>query len=119
MLHNKYVQGALIKNNKFVWVGDNAIVAVGSTQLIDGTDDNQPSGTKVIGNLVHEVGVFGMHVCTYVQSLACEMELTGNIFSLMEHLLGSILMMDLMVHMEIFSCNNLVSHLVATRLKIP
>ena len=56
-------------------MGDNAIVAVGSAQLMDGTDGNQPRGTKVIGNLVHEVGVFGKQVCAYVQSLACETEL--------------------------------------------
>ena len=80
LLLNNYVRGAVIEGNEFVWVGDNAIVAVGSTQLIDGTDGNQPRGTKVIGNLVHEVGVFGKQVCAYVQSLACETELIGNIF---------------------------------------
>ena len=80
LLLNNYVRGAVIEGNEFVWVGDNAIVAVGSTQLIDGTDGNQPRGTKVIGNLVHEVGVFGKQVCAYVQSLACETELIGNVF---------------------------------------
>ena len=80
LLLNNYVRGAIIEENEFVWVGDNAIVAVGSTQLIDGTDGNQPRGTKVIGNLVHEVGVFGKQVCAYVQSLACETELIGNVF---------------------------------------
>ncbi|XP_065906254.1 uncharacterized protein [Dysidea avara] len=80
LLLNNYVRGAVIEGNEFVWVGDNAIVVVGSTQLIDGTDGNQPRGTKVIGNLVHEVGVFGKQVCAYVQSLACETELIGNVF---------------------------------------
>ena len=75
---------------------DNAIVAVGSTQLTDGTNGNQPRGAKITGNLVHEVGVFGKQVCAYVQSLACETEHTV-IFSLMEHGLVSILMMDLVV----------------------
>ena len=63
-----------------MWVGYNAIVTVGNTQLTDGTDGNQPRGTKVIRNLVHEVGVFGKQVYAYVQSLACEAELIGNIF---------------------------------------
>ena len=80
LLLNNYVRGAVIEGNEFVWVGDNAIVAVGSAQLMDGTDGNQPRGTKVIGNLVHEVGVFGKQVCAYVQSLACETELIGNVF---------------------------------------
>ena len=80
LLLNNYVRGAVIEENEFVWVGDNAVVAVGSVQLIDGTDGNQPRGTKVIGNLVHEVGVFGKQVCAYVQSLACETELIENVF---------------------------------------
>ena len=80
LLLNNYVRGAVIEGNEFVWVGDNAIVTVGNTQLMDGTDGNQPRSTKVIGNLVHEVGVFGKQVCAYVQSLACETELIGNIF---------------------------------------
>ena len=80
LLLNNYVRGAVIEDNEFVWVGDNAIVAVGSTQLMDGTDGNQPRGTKVVGNLVHEVGVFGKQVCAYVQSLACETQLIGNVF---------------------------------------
>ena len=80
LLLNNYVRGAVIEGNEFVWVGNNAIVAVGSAQLMDGTDGNQPRGTKVIGNLVHEVGVFGKQVCAYVQSLACETELIGNVF---------------------------------------
>ena len=45
---SNYVRDAVIEGNEFVWVGDNAIVAVGSTQLIDGTDGNQPRGTKII-----------------------------------------------------------------------
>ena len=80
LLLNNYVRDAVIEGNEFVWVGDNAIVAVGSAELMDGTDGNQPRGTKVIGNLVHEVGVFGKQVCAYVQSLACETNLTGNVF---------------------------------------
>ena len=80
LLLNNYVRGAVIEGNEFVWVGDNAIVAVGSTQLMDGTDGNQPRGTKVVGNLVHEVGIFGKQVCAYVQSLACETQLIGNVF---------------------------------------
>ena len=80
LLLNNYVRGAVIEGNEFVWVGDNAIVVVGSAQLMDGTDGNQPRGTKVIGNLVHEVGVFGKQVCAYVQSLACETELIENVF---------------------------------------
>ena len=54
LLLNNYVRGAVIEGNEFVWVGDNA---VSSAELMNGTDGNQPRGTKKIGNLVPEVGV--------------------------------------------------------------
>ena len=77
---SNYVRDAVIEGNEFVWVGDNAIVAVGTANLIDGTNGNQPRGTKVIGNLVHEIGVYNKQVCAYVQSVACQTQLEGNVF---------------------------------------
>jgi hypothetical protein len=75
-----YVRNAVIQNNEFVWSGDNAIVSVGDTNLIDGTLGTQPRGTKIIGNLVHENGVFGKQTCAYVQSLSCQAEVSENVF---------------------------------------
>ena len=75
-----YVRNAVIQNNEFVWSGDSAIVSVGNTNLIDGTMDTQPRGTKIIGNLVHENGVFGKQTCAYVQSLSCQAEVSENVF---------------------------------------
>ena len=77
---SNYVRDAVIEGNEFVWVGDNAIVAVGTADLIDGTIGNQPRGTIVIRNLVHEIGIYGKQVCAYVQSVACQTELIGNVF---------------------------------------
>jgi len=77
---SNYVRDAVVEGNEFVWVGDNAIVAVGSAELIDGTNGNQPRGTQVLGNLVHEIGIFGKQVCAYVQSVACQTKLAGNVF---------------------------------------
>ena len=77
---SNYVRDAVIEGNEFVWVGDNAIVAVGTADLIDGTIGNQPRGTLVIGNLVHEIGIYGKQVCAYVQSVACQTHLIGNVF---------------------------------------
>jgi len=77
---SNYVRDAVIEGNEFVWVGDNAIVAVGTTNLIDGTNGDQPRNTRVIGNLVHEIGIYSKQVCAYVQSLACQTQLEGNVF---------------------------------------
>ncbi len=77
---SKYVRNAVIENNEFAFTGDSAILAVGSTKLIDGTDGNQPRGTRIISNVAREIGVFGKQVSPYMQALACRTELTGNVF---------------------------------------
>jgi hypothetical protein len=39
-----------------VFSGDNAIVQMGTTDGIDGTNGEQPRGTLIEGNLIHELG---------------------------------------------------------------
>ena len=77
---SNYVRNAVIEANEFRYTGDSAIAAVGSTNLIDGTNGNQPRGTKVVGNLIHEIGIYGKQTSAYIQSLACQTELIGNVF---------------------------------------
>ena len=79
MLSN-YIRNSVIESNEFVWVGDSAIVLIGSTNLMDGTSGNQPRGTKVIGNLVHENGIFVKQTAAFMQTMSCETELRGNVF---------------------------------------
>ena len=79
MLSN-YVRNSVVESNEFVWVGDSAIVLLGSTNLIDGTSGDQPRGTKILGNLVHENGIFGKQTAAFMQSMACQTELHGNVF---------------------------------------
>ena len=77
---SNYVRNAVIEDNEFKYTGDSAIAAVGSVDLIDGTNGNQPRGTKIIGNLIHEIGIYGKQTSAYIQALACQTELTGNVF---------------------------------------
>ena len=77
---SNYIRNAVVSNNEFVWIGDSAIAAIGSSKLIDGTDGNQPRGTKVLNNLVREIGLFGKQTAAYVQSIACQTLLEGNVF---------------------------------------
>lgn len=77
---SNYIRNAIIEANEFRYSGDSSIIVVGSSQLIDGTDGNQPRGTKVISNLIHESGVWGKQTSPYMQSVACQTELTGNVF---------------------------------------
>ena len=77
---SNYVRNAVIQDNEFKYTGDSAIAAVGSVNIIDGTDGNQPRGTKIIYNLVHEIGIYGKQTSAYMQALACQTELSGNVF---------------------------------------
>lgn len=76
---SNYIRRAVIEGNEFVYTGDSAIAAVGSTDLINGTSGNQPRGTKIIGNLMHEIGIWGKQTSGYFQALAAETELFGNV----------------------------------------
>ena len=76
---SNYVRNAIVEGNEFIYTGDSAIAAIGSAELIDGTDGNQPRGTVITGNLMHEIGIFGKQTAGYVQSLACQTNVTGNV----------------------------------------
>jgi hypothetical protein len=80
LLISNYARNTSIAGNEFVWTGDSAIVVVGSTNLIDGTSGNQPIGTQVIGNLVHELGIWGKQTAAYFQALTYETYLGYNVF---------------------------------------
>ena len=74
-----YVRNAVIEGNEFVYVGDSAIAAVGTAELIDGTLGNQPRGTQILSNLVHEIGIWGKQTSAYFQSVVAETILRGNV----------------------------------------
>ena len=76
---SNYVRNAVVEGNEFVYTGDSAILSIGTAALMDGTDGNQPRGTKIIGNLMHEVGVFGKEVSAYCQSVTSETQVVGNV----------------------------------------
>ena len=77
---SNYVRNAVIEGNEFVYVGDSAVAAVGTAELIDGTLGNQPRGTQIISNLAHEIGIWGKETSAYFQSVACQTTLKGNVF---------------------------------------
>ena len=57
-----YNRGTVISHNELYRLGDNGIVLVGDTHLIDGTQGNQPRGVKVLSNIVYENGIWGKQV---------------------------------------------------------
>jgi len=92
-----YVRGAVVEKNEFVWTGDSVMASWGYTAPlgtdsagdrilaqyksgIDGTGGEQPRGTRVIGNLVHELGHFEKQSSPWFQAKTAQTLLQGNIF---------------------------------------
>ena len=77
---SNYIRHAIINNSEFVHTGDSAIASIGSTDLIDGTDGNQPRGNVITGNVMHEVGIFGKQTSAYIQALTAQAVFANNVF---------------------------------------
>lgn len=53
---------------------------VGDTNEYDATGGNQPRKTKVIGNFIHELGLYEKQSSGWGQAKSCETEIAENIF---------------------------------------
>lgn len=85
-----------ISRNEIAWTGDNAIAVWGKTTIppsdcaecaarapgfgYDGTNGEQPRFTKVVGNFVHELGIYEKQSSLYFQAKSCQNTISGNIF---------------------------------------
>ena len=81
-----YNRGAEIIENEFSYIGDSVIASWGHTKEVDGvegndgTDGNQPRGTKIVRNLVRENGHYSKQASPYFQAKTAQTHLEGNIF---------------------------------------
>ena len=77
---------AVIADNEFTWIGDSVIASWGHTKEVegvegnDGTNGEQPRGTQIVRNLVHENGFFSKQASPYFQAKAAQTLLADNIF---------------------------------------
>jgi len=76
---SNYVDSSSIIHNEFVYPGDSAVAALGSTQTIDGTQNTQPINNVISNNHMHEIGVFGKQTSCFIQSLAYKTTLKDNV----------------------------------------
>lgn len=85
---NGYNRDTLVLHNELRWTGDNAIGAWGRTDEVsdggihgaDGTRGEHPDNTMVVGNAVHEVGMYEKQSSMYFQAKSCRSNITGNVF---------------------------------------
>ena len=90
---SNYNRDVTIKDNEFAFIGDNAMAAFGSTGRclyqncsvildynsgVDGRPGNQPRGTQVIRNVVHELGIWQKQSGAWAQHLTAATRLESN-----------------------------------------
>jgi|EP01047_Picozoa_sp_COSAG01_P040708 hypothetical protein len=79
-----FTRNAVIEENEFRWIGDSVIASWGHTKVVDGVEGNdgtsgdQPRGTQILRNLVHENGHFSKQASPYFQAKTAQTKLEGN-----------------------------------------
>ena len=69
-----------VDSNEFVWLGDSAIIIVGSSALIDGVGcSDQPDNITVSRNLIHETGAYVKQSAPTFVALSRQVLIDGNV----------------------------------------
>jgi len=89
-----YNRNLTISNNTFEWLGSSSIAAWGDTSYSlnanqsrsiqwprgpDARDGNQPRGTRIIGNIVHDIGIFEKQSSFYFQAAVAQSLIKDNV----------------------------------------
>jgi hypothetical protein len=74
-----YNRNATVSSSRFRFVGDSAIMSLGKVQGIDGTAQEVPWGTRVVGNIMSEIGIFVKQSGAYYHALSGQATVEGNV----------------------------------------
>lgn len=92
---NDYARNVTIVSNDFNWIGESAMTSYGSTSHCvhancsvklpgpvgpDGRGGNQPRGTRVMGNLAREFGIWQKQSSAWAQQLTADSWIESNVF---------------------------------------
>lgn len=77
---NKFNRGVTIDKNEFVYIADNVMAGWGETKEWDGRIGDQPRGTIIKDNIVHELGFFEKQSSAWFQALTATTTISNNIF---------------------------------------
>ncbi|XP_047122603.1 uncharacterized protein LOC101236102 isoform X1 [Hydra vulgaris] len=69
-----------ISQNTMFNLGDNGIVLVGQSKLIDGSEGYHPDGTRIYKNIIYEIGIWGKQSYSFVQSVSRGTIIDSNVF---------------------------------------
>ena len=74
-------RGVNVMGNEFAWMGENAIVSAGLIgSALNGLSGEYPEGTRVVSNLVREIGVYIKQTGFYYAAISANTTLIGNVF---------------------------------------
>ena len=85
-----YNRNATVQHSNFEWIGNTAMAAWGYTHElhtseglpdgngINGADGNQPRGTRIINNIVHEIGLYEKQSSCWFQAKSAQTLLEGK-----------------------------------------
>ena len=79
VLLSRHVSGAVVSGNHFDRPGESAVVAVGVSDMSDGTAPTFPTKNIVKNNWMHDLGVFGKETSCYFQAVAGQNVVADNI----------------------------------------
>ncbi len=82
-----YHRGALVQGNTFRWTGGSQVVAWGRTDELsengtrgwDATGGDFPDGSKIVGNLMTELGIIAKQSSCFIQAKGARSTLVGNV----------------------------------------
>ena len=76
---NGYARDTTVDANEFVWMGEGGVASWGKTQGVDATAMQVPLGTRMTGNLCHEIGHYEKQVSCYFEAVSGEAYIADNI----------------------------------------
>lgn len=79
LMFNGHVTDSVVQRNEFAFCGDSAVVSVGNSRTIDGTEPTYPNKNLIQFNHIHHVGVFGKQTSCYFQALTANSSFVDNV----------------------------------------
>eukprot|EP01050_Picozoa_sp_SAG11_P001629 SAG11_NODE_73_length_18072_cov_8.670005_21_plen_614_part_00 len=74
-----FARNNTIAENEFGFLGESAVVSVGTATLNDGTKPSYPRGNAVVSNHMHDLGLWGKQVAGYTQFVTTRSLVHSNV----------------------------------------
>lgn len=75
---SRYARNVTVQRCEFEWLGENAMATWGETDDYDATGGAQPRGTRILNNVVHDIGLYEKQSSAWGQAKACQSHIEGN-----------------------------------------